>query len=56
MLKKGDLLIDGPSCDQGELSLGRNLLIAYCSYQGLEYEDAIVVSDRLFKEDVLNFN
>jgi len=53
MLKKGDLLIDGPSCDQGELSLGRNLLIAYCSYQGLEYEDAIVVSDRLFKEDVL---
>jgi len=52
-VKKGDLLIDGPSCDQGELSLGRNLIIAYCSYQGLEYEDAIVVSDRLFKEDVL---
>lgn len=52
-VKKGDLLIDGPSCDQGELSLGRNLIIAYCSYQGLEYEDAIVVSDRLFKDDVL---
>ncbi len=53
IVKKGDLLIDGPSCDQGELSLGRNLIIAYCSHHGLEYEDAIVVSDKLFKEDVL---
>jgi len=52
-VKIGDLLIDGPSCDKGELSLGRNLIIAYCSYQGLEYEDAIVVSDRLFRDDVL---
>jgi len=52
-VKKGDLLIDGPACDQGELALGRNLLVAYCSFDGFEYEDAIVISDRLVKEDVL---
>jgi len=49
----GDLLVDGPSCQDGELGLGRNLLIAYCSLDGLEYEDAIVISDRLVKEDLL---
>jgi len=52
-VKKGDLLIDGPACDQGEIALGKNLMIAYCSYDGLEYEDAIVISDRLVKEDIL---
>ncbi len=52
-VKKGDLLIDGPACDGGELALGRNLLIAYCSFEGFEYEDAIIISDRLVKEDVL---
>lgn len=52
-VKKGDLLIDGPACENGELALGTNLLIAYCSFEGLEYEDAIVVSDRLVREDVL---
>jgi len=52
-VKKGDLLIDGPACDKGELALGRNLLIAYCSFDGFEYEDAIVISDRLVKEDIL---
>lgn len=52
-VKVGDLLIDGPCCQNGELALGCNLIIAYCSFQGLEYEDAIVVSDRLIKEDVL---
>ncbi|HUS60421.1 MAG TPA: DNA-directed RNA polymerase subunit beta [Nevskiaceae bacterium] len=52
-IKKGDLLIDGPACDQGEIALGCNLLIAYCSYKGLEYEDAIIISDRLVKEDIL---
>ncbi len=52
-VKKGDLLIDGPSSDRGELSLGSNLLIAYMAYEGLGYEDAIVISDRLVKEDVL---
>lgn len=50
---KGQIIIDGPSCQNGELSLGKNLLIAYCSLDGLEYEDAIVISDRLVKEDIL---
>ncbi|MBI4096121.1 MAG: DNA-directed RNA polymerase subunit beta [Candidatus Levybacteria bacterium] len=53
-VKKDDLLIDGPSSDNGELALGRNLLIAYASLDGLGYEDAVVISDRLVKEDVLS--
>ena len=53
-VKKGDLLIDGPSSEDGELALGQNLLIAYASYDGLGYEDAIVISERLVKEDVLS--
>jgi len=53
-VKKGDLLVDGPASDNGELALGQNLLIAYASLDGLGYEDAIVVSDRLVKEDVLS--
>lgn len=53
-VKKGDLLIDGTATDKGELSLGQNLLIAYMNYEGLGYEDAIVISDRLVKQDVLS--
>lgn len=49
----GQVIIDGPASDQGELSLGSNLLIAYTSFEGLGYEDAIVISDRLVKEDTL---
>ncbi len=52
-ISEGDLLIEGTSTDMGELSLGRNLLIAYMTYDGLGYEDAIVISDRLVREDVL---
>ena len=52
-VKKGDVLIDGPATDQGELSLGTNLLIAYTAFNGLGYEDALVISDRLVKEDAL---
>lgn len=52
-IKVGDLLIDGPASSGGELSLGKNLTIAYASFMGLGYEDAIIVSDRLVKEDVL---
>ena len=54
VVKKGDLLIDGPASDKGELALGQNLLIAYTSLDGLGYEDAIVISDRMVKEDVLS--
>ena len=52
-VKKGDLLIDGAATQNGELALGQNLLIAYMSFDGLGYEDAIVISDRLVKEDLL---
>lgn len=52
-VEKGDLILDGPATDQGELALGANLLIAYMSYSGLGYEDAIVVSSRLVEEDIL---
>ncbi len=52
-VKAGEVIIDGPSADQGELALGTNLLIAYASFDGLGYEDAIVISDRLVKDDSL---
>jgi DNA-directed RNA polymerase subunit beta len=53
IVKKGDVLIDGPSTDSGELSIGRNLLVAYASIDGLCYEDSFLISDRLVKEDIL---
>ena len=52
-VKKGDVIIDGPSCQNGELALGKNLLITYASFEGLGYEDAVVISDRLVREDLL---
>lgn len=52
-VKKGDILIDGPASNSGELALGQNLTIAYASFDGLGYEDAIIISDRLVKEDTL---
>ncbi len=50
----GDLLADGPSSDLGELALGRNLLVAIMPFEGYNYEDAIVVSDRLVRENLLD--
>ncbi|MCX6816946.1 MAG: DNA-directed RNA polymerase subunit beta [Candidatus Beckwithbacteria bacterium] len=52
-VKAGDLIIDAPASDHGELALGQNLTIAYMSYEGLGYEDAVIISDRLVKEDIL---
>ncbi|OGF99395.1 DNA-directed RNA polymerase subunit beta [Candidatus Gottesmanbacteria bacterium RBG_16_38_7b] len=49
---KNQAIIDGPACENGELALGQNLIIAYASYDGMGYEDAIVISDRLVKEDI----
>jgi len=49
----GQALADGPCTDAGELSLGRNLLVAFMSWEGHNYEDAIIVSDRLVRDDVL---
>ena len=52
-VKVGDVLADGPSTESGELALGRNLLVAFMSWQGYNYEDAIIISERLVKDDVL---
>ncbi|MBI5465158.1 DNA-directed RNA polymerase subunit beta [Candidatus Gottesmanbacteria bacterium] len=52
-VRAGDIIIDGPAAQNGELALGQNLVIAYMSYEGLGFEDAIVISDRLVREDVL---
>ena len=49
----GDVLADGPSCEGGELALGQNLLIAYMPWEGYNYEDAIVLSERVVSEDLL---
>ncbi len=52
-VKTGDTLIEGPAGEDGELALGTNVVVAYMSYDGLGYEDAIVISDRLVREDML---
>jgi DNA-directed RNA polymerase subunit beta len=52
-VKKGDLIADGPSTDHGELALGKNLLVAFMPWEGYNFEDAIILSDRLVKDDVL---
>ena len=52
-VKKGDLIADGPSTDEGELALGKNLLVALMPWEGYNFEDAIILSERLVKEDVL---
>ncbi len=49
---KGDVLADGPSTDMGELALGRNLLVAFMPWNGYNYEDSILVSERVVEEDV----
>ena len=51
-VKKGDVLADGPSCDMGELALGRNVLVAFMPWQGYNFEDSILISERIAKEDV----
>jgi DNA-directed RNA polymerase subunit beta len=51
-VKKGDILSDGPAIDNGELSLGRNILVAFMTWDGFNYEDAVIISERLVKEDV----
>ena len=51
-VKEGDLIADGPSTKNGEMSLGKNVLIAFTTWEGYNYEDAILISERLVKEDV----
>jgi len=50
-VKKGDLLADGPGTQDGQLALGRNVLVAFVPWRGYNYEDAIIVSEGLLKED-----
>ncbi len=50
-IKAGDVLADGPCTDGGELALGRNVLVAYMSWYGYNFEDAIIISERLVQED-----
>ena len=52
-VKKGDILTEGYATENGELALGRNLLVAYMPWKGYNYEDAIVISERMVREDVL---
>ena len=52
-VKKGDILADGPSTHLGELALGKNLLVAFMPWKGHNFEDAIVISERLVRDDVL---
>jgi DNA-directed RNA polymerase subunit beta len=51
--RKGDVLADGPSTDEGELALGKNLLVAFMSWEGYNFEDAVILSERLVRDDVL---
>ncbi|MFV0258340.1 MAG: DNA-directed RNA polymerase subunit beta [Acidimicrobiales bacterium] len=50
---EGDLLADGPSTDNGELALGKNLVVAFMPWEGYNFEDAIILSERLVRDDVL---
>ena len=52
-VRSGEVLADGPSSDQGELALGKNLLVAFMSWEGYNFEDAIILSERLVRHDVL---
>ena len=51
-VQPGQLLIDGPSTENGDLSIGKNILVAYTSIDGLTFEDSFVISDRLVKQDI----
>ena len=51
-VKKGDTIADGPATKNGEMALGRNVLVAFSTWEGYNYEDAILLNERLVKEDV----
>ena len=52
-VKKGDVIADGPATNQGELSIGKNILVAFMPWEGYNYEDAIIISEKLVQDDVL---
>ena len=51
-IKKGEVIADGPATEQGELALGRNILVAFMPWDGYNFEDAIIISEKLVKDDV----
>ncbi len=51
-VKQGEVLADGPGCDMGEIALGRNVVVAFMPWQGYNFEDSILVSERIVKDDV----
>src|SRR3546814_2818018 len=52
VVQKGDVIADGPSTELGELALGRNTLVAFMPWNGYNYEDSILISERIVKDDV----
>jgi len=52
IIKKGDVIADGPSTDQGEIALGKNVLIGFMTWEGYNYEDAVLISEELVRDDV----
>ncbi len=50
-VKKGDVLADGPSCEAGEIAIGKNVVIAFMPWRGFNFEDSILINERLLKED-----
>ena len=51
-VKKGQIIADGPSCDEGELALGQNVLVAFMPWNGYNFEDSILISERVVREDL----
>ena len=55
-VKAGDVIADGPATDKGEVALGKNVLVAFMPWCGYNYEDAIIISEKLLREDYLHFD
>ncbi len=53
VVKKGDIIADGPSTNKGEIALGRNILIGFMTWEGYNYEDAMLISEKLVRDDIL---
>ena len=52
VIEKGDFIADGPSMEKGEMALGQNPIVAYMTWEGYNFEDAVIMSERLVKDDV----
>ena len=54
LVNEGDIIADGPSTEDGELALGRNVLVAFMPWNGYNFEDSILISERIVKDDVFS--